>query len=215
MILGAVFAPLWIIIVLLMLASQRGVVKAAAFVLGVTLTRVAQGVIFGLLLGASPDAKAESGGQSPVVSTLLMVVGILLLVAAARKWRKEEDPDDPPPKWMQSMDHTPPLKALGLGAGLVAIGPKLWVFTLSAIGIISGAELGLTSSIIAYVAYIILAQSVLIGAVVIVAIAPKAASATLQRAIDWLTTYNRPISITVALIFGLYFTWNGAKGLLT
>lgn len=215
LILGAVLAPLWIVIVLLMLASPGGLGKAAAFVLGMTLTRLAQGVVFGLILAASPDAQADSGGKSPVVSTLLMLVGILLLVAAVRKWRKEDDPDEPPPKWMQSLEHTPPLKALGLGALMVAIGPKLWVFTLSALAIISAAEPGLAGGIAIYITYIILAQIVLILAVLISAIAPQAASTTLQRAMGWLTAYNRPISITVALIFGLYFALDGARGLLT
>lgn len=213
LILGTVLAPLWVIIVLLLLASPRGVAKATAFVLGMTLTRLAQGVIFGALLTASPDAQAENGGPSPVVSTLLLVVGILLLITAFRKWRKEADPDDPPPQWMQSIDQTTPLKALGLGAVLVAVGPKLWVFTLSALSIISAAELG-PAGAAAYVIYIILAQILLILAILVSAIAPQASSATLQRAIRWLTQYNRPISITVALIFGLYFVWDGAKGLL-
>jgi hypothetical protein len=215
LILGAVLAPIWVIIVLLMLASPGGVAKGAAFVLGMTLTRLAQGVVFGLLLGASPDAHPEDGGASPVVSTLLLVVGILLLVTAVRKWRKEEDPDEPPPKWMQSMEQTTPLKALGLGALLVAIGVKLWVFTLSAIGVISAAELGLAGGVAAYLAYIVAAQSILILAVLFAAVAPRASEASLGRAMDWLTTYNRPITITVALIFGLYFVWDGATGLLS
>lgn len=213
LILGAVLAPLWVIIVLLMLASPGGVAKAGAFVLGMTLTRIAQGVIFGVVLAASPDAQADAG-PSPVVSTLLMVVGILLLVAAVRKWRKEEDPDEPPPKWMQSIDQTSPLKALGLGALLVAIGPKLWVFTLSALAIIRDAGLDQGGSIAAYGLYIVLAQILLILAVLAAVVAPQASRATLQRAIGLLMQYNRPISIAVALIFGLYFTWDGIKGLL-
>lgn len=212
LILGAALSPIWIIIVLLMLASPGGVVRAALFVLGMTFTRLVQGVIFGVVLGAA--AEADDGGKSPVVSTLLLVVGILLLIAAFRKWRKEADPDDPPPKWMQSIDQIQPLKALGLGAVMVAIEPKLWVLTLSALGVISAAELGLGSGITAYASYILLTQILLMLAILISAIAPQGSHAMLQRAINWLTTYNRPLSITVALIFGLYFSWNGLQGLL-
>jgi hypothetical protein len=197
-----------------MLAGPGGLTKATAFVLGMTLTRLAQGVIFGALLTSSPAAEADNGGNSPFVSTLLLLVGILLLVAAVRKWRKEEDPDEPPPKWMQSIEQTGPLKALGIGALLVAIGPKLWVFTLSALGIISAAGLGLAGAVAAFVGYIILAQSLLIAAILAYAVAPQAAGSILGRATGWLTTYNRPISIAVALIFGVYFAWNGAMGLL-
>jgi uncharacterized membrane protein YidH (DUF202 family) len=214
LILGAVLAPLWVIIVLLMLASPGGVLKATGFVLGMTATRVAQGLIFGAIFAASSATKADDGGKSPVLSTLLMIVGILLLAAAFRKWRKEEDPDDPPPKWMQSINEITPLKAFGLGALMVGVGPKLWVFTLSALGVISEAELGQAGGVAAYAIYIVLAQILLILAILIAVVAPHRSRAILQRAIEWLTTYNRPISITVAVIFGLYFTWDGISGLL-
>jgi Sap, sulfolipid-1-addressing protein len=215
MILGAMLAPVWIIIVLLMLASPGGPLKAGAFVLGMTLTRLLQGVLFGTIIGASSDAEAADGGKSPFVSTLLLVVGILLLVAAYRKWAKDADPDEPPPKWMQSIEQLAPLKALGMGALLVAIAVKLWVFTLSAIGVISAAELGLTAGAVAYLIYIALAQLPLIVAVVAYSAAPAAMGPVLKRAIDWLMDNNRPISIAVSLIFGIYFTWTGISSLLT
>lgn len=215
LILGALLTPIWVIIVLLLLASPQGLAKATAFVLGMTLVRLLQGVIFGYVFGASPDAAAEDGGKSPVVSILLTLVGILLLITSYRKWAKAEDPDDPPPQWMQTIDQASPLKALGLGAGLMSIGVKLWVFTLSAIGVISAAGLDVAGSVIAYLVYVFLAQSLLILPIVASAVAPQAAAATLQRAIGWLTRYNRPISITVTLIFGAYFTWDGISGLLS
>jgi threonine/homoserine/homoserine lactone efflux protein len=215
LILGAVLAPLWIVLVLLLLASPRGLAKTTAFVGGMTLTRLVQGVVFGVILRASPDAKAENGGDSPIVSTLLLVVGLLLLIAAFRKWRKQPDPDDPPPGWMESISGVNPLKALGMGALLVAIGPKLWVFTLSALGVIVETGPGLPLGIATYLAYILLAQSVLIVSVLGCALAPKTAARTLQQAIGWLTRYSRPISVTASLVFGLYFTWGGIKGLLS
>jgi threonine/homoserine/homoserine lactone efflux protein len=215
LILGAVLAPLWIVLGLLLLASPRGLAKAAAFVGGMTLTRLVQGVVFGVILRASPDAKTENGGDSPIVSTLLLVVGLLLLIAAFRKWRKQPDPDDPPPGWMESISCLTPLKALGMGAVLVAIGPKLWVFTLSALGVIIETEPGLPLGIATYLAYILLTQSVLIVSVLGCALAPKTAARTLQQVLGWLTRYSRPISVAASLVFGLYFTWDGIKGLLS
>jgi hypothetical protein len=212
LILGSVLAPLWLIIVLLLLASPGGVVQAAAFVLGMTFTRVAQGVFFGVVLAGSADETA--GGGAPVAATLKLILGILLLIAAFKKWRKEDDPDDPPPKWMQSLEQTTALKALGLGALGVAVGPKQWVFTLSALAVINNAGLDWIGAIGAYAAYIFFAQILLILAVLVAVVAPQGSRAFLQRAIDWLTTYNRPISIAIAVIFGLLFTWNGVNGFL-
>jgi len=63
------------------------------------------------------------------------VIGILLLITAVKQWRKEDDPDAPPPKWMATISGLSTAKALGMGALLVAIAAKQWVFTLSAIGV--------------------------------------------------------------------------------
>jgi hypothetical protein len=214
LILGAVLAPAWVVIVLLMLSKPGGLARAAGFVSGITVMRLAQGVVFGIVFSSSPAAESENGGKSPVVSTLLFVIGILLLATAVRKWRKDIDPDDPPPKWMESIGQTGPLKAFGLGMLLVAIGAKLWVFTLSALAIITAADIGRTSSVAAYLIYVTLAQILLILAIAAYAIAPRTAGAVLDRVMGWLNRYNRPVSVGASLIFGLYFTWDGAKGLI-
>jgi hypothetical protein len=214
LILGAMIAPLWIMIVLLMLASPGGLAKAGGFVLGMTLTRLLQGVVFGAILNGSASATSNAKHPSPVVSTLLLIVGLLLLLTAVRTWRKEEDPDDPPPKWMQSISKITPLKAFGLGALGVAVAMKLWVFTLSALGVITAAQLGVKNTILAFLGYIVLAQSLLILAILVCVVAPRTSKSALQRAIAWLTRYNQQITIAAALIFGLYFGWKGISGLL-
>jgi hypothetical protein len=214
LILGAILAPIWIIIVLLLLASPQGLLKASAFVLGMTLLRLVQGLIFGAIFGSSSDNVPDSDGSTPIVSTLLLVVGILLLIMAYHKWRKEDDPDEPPPQWMQSFERISALQALGLGALLVGVGVKLWVFTLSTLSIISASDLGRTERVIAYLIYIVLAQSALLVSILVYALAPKAAY-LLNQALDWLTRYNRPISMGVGLIFGLYFSYKGITGLLS
>jgi hypothetical protein len=214
LILGAALAPFWIIITLLLLASPRGLAKAAAFIGGVTLTRLLQGVIFGFVMGMSPEVADESGGPSPVVSTLLLLAGIFLLITSYRSWRKEDDPDAPP-KWMQTVDRVSPVRALGLGVMLTGIAVKQWVFTLSALGVISAAKLDQSGGILAYLLYTFFAQLLLIAPTIASAFAPRASAAMLKRMSDWLIRYNRPITIAVSLLFGVYFTWQGISGLLT
>ena len=214
MILGAALSPIWIIVVLLLLASPQGVVKAAAFVLGMTLVRLVKGVIFGTVFAASPDAAGE-GGTSPVAATLMLVLGVLLLVAAYRKWAKIPDPDEPPPQWMQRLEQATPLNALVMAAILVSIEPKLWAFTLSALGVIRAADLPQGESIAAYLIYIVLAQLILILMIVFGVVAPRQSSATLGRATQLLMDNIRPISIIVSLVFGVYFGWKGLNGLLS
>jgi threonine/homoserine/homoserine lactone efflux protein len=212
--LGAMLSPIEIVVVLTLLVAQRGLVKAFSFVLGMTLVRLIQGIIFGFVFGHSPENVASDGGKSPIVATLLLLVGIFLLITAYRTWRNVDDPDAPPPQWMQSLDQTTPMKAFGLGSTIIGVNVKQWVFTLTAIGIVSEANLALRDSIITYLLYVVIVQTLFILSLLVSALAPKASSAILQRAIGWLTRNNRAITLTVCLVFGIYFTWSGISGLL-
>ena len=84
---------------------------------------------------SDPAATTDTGGNL-IVSTLLLVIGILMLITAYKKWDKDEDPDAPPPKWIAAVGSLSALKAFGIGAAVVAISAKQWVFTLSAIGVL-------------------------------------------------------------------------------
>ena len=82
--------PLQIIVGLLLLKSpQQGLLKAIAYVLGMTIRRLLQGLIFGFVLSRSTAFADGSTEQSPIISTLLLVLGILLLIAAYKKWSKQ------------------------------------------------------------------------------------------------------------------------------
>lgn len=215
MILGAALAPIWVILVLLMLRSPHGLVKAIAFVAGATTVRLVQGVLFGYVLGASPAAETEASGPSPVVATLLLVVGILLLITAIKSLRQEEDPDAPPPKWMTMIDSATPLKTFGLGAIFTLVAAKLWVFTLSAIGQIKDANLGSPSGdVIAFLLYVLGAEALLILPLLVYGVAPRQSASLLGGVTNWLERYNRPITIAVSSIFGVLFLWKGLAGLL-
>ena len=215
-ILGSAIVPIQIIITILLLKNpKQGLLKASAYLAGMTTLRLLQGLIFGLILTNSASASStESGGKGPVVSTLLLVLGILLLVTAYKQWRKEDDPDGPPPKWLTMIDSLTPLKAFGIGFGLLLIGGKFWVFTLSAIGIIGAAQLGQPASTIAYLLFVLLAESLILLPILIRLIVPKQSKGLLDATSAWLARYNRPIVIVISLVFGLLFLYQGASGLL-
>ncbi|EKQ66664.1 Protein of unknown function (DUF2910) [Leptolyngbyaceae cyanobacterium JSC-12] len=214
-IIGSAVVPVQIIIGVLLLRSPRyGLLKAIAYVGGMTLTRILQGVIFGLIL-AEAIATAEKGsGKGPVISTLLLVLGILLLIAAYKKWSGEDDADTPLPKWFTRIDRATPLQAFGFGFAFPLISAKLWVFTLSALTTIAAAELGQLSSVITYLLFILLAQLLLLIPILICILRPTRSKATLAQLSDWLTENNRPIAIVVSLVFGIFFFYSGISGFL-
>jgi hypothetical protein len=214
-IIGSAVVPLQIIIGLLLLKSpKQGLFKAIAYVGGMTITRLLQGLLFSFILSRSPAFTDSSSGKNPVISTLLLVLGILLLIAAYKKWRKADDPDDPPPKWITTIDSLTPLKAFGIGLGLPLIAAKLWVFTLSALATIAAAQLGQPNSAIAYLLFILLAESLLLLPILMRIFIPERSKSVLLNLSTWLTTNNRPITITISLVFGLLFLKSGISGLL-
>lgn len=213
-ILGALLSPIEIIIVLTLLTTTRGLAKAIAFVLGMTLIRLIQGILFGYIFDHSSYDVATDSGTSPIVATLMLLLGIFLLITAFRTWRKADDPDAPPPQWMQSLDQTTPVQAFGLGCTIIGVNVKQWAFTLTAIGIVSAANLALRESVILYLLYVLIVQTLFILSLLISAFAPQGSGAILRRAVGWLTRNNRAITLVVCLIFGVYFTWSGVSGLL-
>ena len=209
-IIGSAVVPLQIIIVTLLLTSkQRGPLKAIAFVLGMTLARLAQGILFGLVLTGGSGEPADAGGVSVVKATALTVLGILLLLTAYKTWAKEPDPDAPPPKWLTMIESITPAKALLFGTGFVLIGPKLWVFMLGAISAIGEAQLGQPASTWVFLLFVLLAQSLLLILILIRLLVPQRAKSLLASLADWMKRYNDPIVIGISLIFGAVFLYQG------
>jgi len=210
---GAALLPVWIVIVLFLLRGEGGVRRATAFVAGAVLVRLAQGILFGFVFGTAGDESGQEGATL-IAPTLLLLVGVVMLITGVKKWRKEEDPDDPPPRWMTMLDGVPPLKAFGLGALLMAVAIKQWVFTLSAIAVVEEAQLTPVGSMLAYLFFVLAAQSLMLAPIVVVAAAPAQSARLLATAETWLTRNSRVIMIAVSLIFGLWFLWKGVTGLL-
>lgn len=211
--LAAAIVPVPIIIVLLLLSNRGGTPKAAAFVSGAVLVRLVQGLAFGYIFASNPAATTDEGGNL-IVSTLLIVIGVLMLISAFKKWAKAEDPDAPPPRWMAMAEGLSAFKAFGMGAAVVAISGKQWVFTLGAIGVLERAHLGPQPSIALFLCYVLVAQAFGLIAVIGYALSPTRAGRAVIATRRWLERNNRLVMIAVYLIFGLYFLYKGITGLV-
>jgi hypothetical protein len=214
-IIGSAIVPVQIIIGLLLLKSpNQGLFKAIAYVAGMTITRLFQGLIFGWILSESSSLVEETNGKNPIIATLLLVLGIFLLIAAYKKWRGEVDPDEPQSKRLTMIDKLTPFMAFGIGLGLPLVAAKLWLFTLTALATIAAAPLDRQSSILAYLLFILLAQSLLLLPILARILIPKRSKYLLTQLSDWLSQNNRSITIGVSLIFGVFFLQSGIRGLL-
>jgi threonine/homoserine/homoserine lactone efflux protein len=214
-IIASAVVPIQGIFGLLLLKSQsQGLFKAIAYVGGMTVARVLQGLAFALFVNQGTVLEGDTHGKGLIISTLLLVLGILLLIVAYKKWQGEDDPDDPPPKWLTLIDTATPPKAFGIGFGLPLISPKLWVFTLSALTTIAAAQLGQPSSAIVFLIFIVLAQSLLLLPIFIRILMPTQSKSLLAQLSDWLIENKRAIGIVVSLVFGLWFLYSGISGFL-
>lgn len=208
---GAAIVPLWITLTLLLLRSNNGVARASAFAAGAMTMRLLQGALFGYAL------RAEAGPGGPdgpdlIVSTLLLLAGIVLLVTFVRTLYRQEDPDAPPPAWLARLDSVPPPVLFGLGAVMMAISIKQWVFTLSAIAIIHDAAVGRPRSVLAYLAFVIAAHALVLAPIICSVSLPDRGRAMLETAERWLERNGRRLTMAVSLGFGVLFLWTGLTG---
>lgn len=209
LVIGSMAMPTWILLVLFLLRHKKGLIEAVAFVSGVTVVRLAQGVIFGAVLGGTEVAHGRSA-PGTVVSTLLLVAGILMWAAALKQIWQEDDPESPLPSWMTMISALTPLRALGLGALLVVTSSRAWLFTLAALGVIGQAELGPAPSILIFLLYVLGAESLLVAPVLV----SMRSSARFDAGAQWIERHNRPIVIGVSLVVGGFFVWRGIIGLI-
>jgi len=213
LILGSAIVPIQLIVTILLLRSSSGRITSVAFVAGMVSIRLLQGIVFGLILSSDSTSPEADGATSPVTGALLLVVGVLMLVLAGRSLLNEPDPDSPPPKWLAMTASIKPAKAYLLGAGLIGIGAKFWVFTLSAIGVIGDAGLSRASSIATFLLFVVLCSSAMMALIAVSVLAPSRSDALLTSASDWLGAHNRVIVIALGLVFGVWFVAKGLTGL--
>ena len=210
---GGALVPIQIIITILLLRSKAGRITAVAWVAGMTTVRLVQGLVFGLLLGAGSEGSSTSDGPGTALSLLLLVLAIVFYVSAAKQVLKHPDEDAPPPKWMAMIDGMQPGKAYMVGVGLLAIGAKFWVFTLGAIAAIGDAGLSQGASILAFLIFVALTESIHLTMLGIAYALPARSAALLDRVTGLLKTYNRAIMIVMGLVFGTWFLVKALGGL--
>jgi hypothetical protein len=229
-IIASVAMPTWVLLVVVLLTQAKRRVEALAFVAGVTLVRLAQGLVFGLIL-ASYDVPAIEGGPELelVISALLVVAGLVLWAAALQQWltgtpsfavvaeRTEQlEPLEGAgsvqsgyePRWRALVSRITPARALLLGAVLVTSSPRAWLFTLGAMGVIAQAQLRPITSLVAYLFYVVGANLLIVAPILV------SSSTWFDAAARWLEIHNRILVIAVSLVIGSIFVWRGAIGLV-
>ena len=205
--------PVQVTILVLLLQSEEGLPRATAWVAGMTIVRLGQGIVFGLVLGVGvPDGPSDAG-PGLVASALLLIVGIVILVSAMRKLLRQPDEDAPPPRWMAAVESARPFQAFLMGLGYVGLSPKLWAFTLAAISAIEGASLAPATTILVFLLFVALAQFTHLVALTATTLVPGRAIPLMARVSSFLQRWDRAIMVTLGLAFGGFLVVKALVGL--
>lgn len=212
LVLGSAIVPAPLLVTILLLRSSAWI--AGAWLAGMTAVRLTQGIVYALIFSGSSTAAPDTpAGRAAIFSVVLLILSIALFVTAARQLLAGGgDDDDVPPRWMAMVGSVEAGKTFLLGAGLVAINAKLWVFTLGAIAAIEEADVGRQAGIATYLGFVALVTAPALVALVFRVAAPEPAGALLDRFAGWLQRNNRIILVAISLIFGTWFMLKALKG---
>jgi threonine/homoserine/homoserine lactone efflux protein len=211
---AAALQPPQVIALVILLLTRRGIVNALAFIAGMTAFRLLLGGAFWLLISPVEETIEGAGGEFDLfVGSVLVVLAFLMLAHALRRGLSAEGEDRAAASWMEKLEAVSPPSAALLGVAFLALDPKDWIIDLSAVNLIADADLSGASSIVAYLAYIVMAQSLLWIPLILMLVVPSRARHGLVALNTWMKRHERSIEIIVALVFGVLFLYLGLEQL--
>jgi uncharacterized membrane-anchored protein len=187
-------------------------VNGLAYIFGMIAFRLLIGGIFWVLISNVEETVETSGGNfSLLVGTVLLVLGILMLVNALQRVFSKHSEDEATASWMDKLQDVSPVRAALIGVAFLALDPKDWLVDISAINLIADADMSGLNSLWAYLAYILMAQSLLLIPLILSLFLPQRTQRVLTRFTVWMKRHDRTIEIVSALIFGLLFLQIGLE----
>ena len=203
---AAALQPPQVIALVILLQTKRGVVNGLTYIVGMIAFRLLIGGIFWVLISNVEETVETSGGNfSLLVGTVLLVLGILMLVNALRRVFSKHSEDEATASWLDKLQDVSPVRATLIGVAFLALDPKDWLVDISAINLIADADMSGLNSLWAYLAYILMAQSLLLIPLILSLFLPQRTQRVLTRFTVWMKRHDRTIEVVSALIFGLLF----------
>jgi hypothetical protein len=203
--------PLQVIIVVLLLQGGRGVLRGFGFLGGMTAVRLAQGILFGLaFIGLGAFLRRGLSAGRPLFGPLLLVLtGAFMLGLAVWFLMGRSDPGEASNRLLGKARDISPGKAFGLGAALVLLSLKSWLFTLAALGAIQDGQPSGLESLLWALGYILLAELPVWLPILMRVLAPARSVVILTAISEWFLKHNRALVIAAEIVFGLFFLAKG------
>ena len=198
---GAAIAldPLPLTAFLVVLPSERGVRKGAAFVFGWLVSLVIVVTLTILATGNNPPQP----NTAPSLASLAVKIalGVVLVVIAVRHIRARSKPKPPkkPPKWQEHVDSMSPWFALVLAPAL-----QPWALISAGAATVVEAKLSSWESFLALFLYCVLASSSYLAMQIYAMVRPSQSQQMLARFRAWIDAHTDQAIIGGSLIIGLY-----------
>ena len=192
--------PLPLTAFLVVLPSERGVRKGAAYVFGWLLSLAAVVALTVTATGNSPPK--PSTVPSLAALAVKIVLGLILVWIAVRHIRARSQPKPPkkPPKWQAHVDSMSPWFAMALAPTL-----QPWVLIGLGASTVVEAKLDSWESFLALALYCVLASSSYLAMEIYAVVRPAESQALLARLRNLIDSHMDQAIIIGSLVIGLWF----------
>jgi len=208
---AAALQPPQVVALVVLLQTKRGATNGLAYIIGMIVFRLLLGGIFWVLISNIEETIETRGGNfGLLVGTFILVLGILMLVHALRQFFSVHGEDEVATSWLDKLQDVTPFRSALVGIGFLALDPKDWLVDISVINLIADTDLSGLNNLLAFLAYILMAQALLLIPLILSVFIPKRTQEGLTRLTAWMRRQERAIEIVFALIFGLLFIYTGS-----
>jgi hypothetical protein len=195
---------------IVILGSQGGTRKGAAFVSGWLVSLAIVVAVTVLATGNSPPKQSTS--PSLAALAVKIALGVVLLLFALRQYRRLGRPKKPkkPPKWQASVDHMSSWYAMAL-APLA----QPWGLIAAGVATVVAAKLSTWEDYLALIYFCVLATGAYLVMEIYAAIRPDQTQDLLARLRHWIDTHKDLLIIFVSLIVGLWLIGKSIDSIVT
>jgi len=198
--------PLPLTAFMVVLPSERGVRKGAAFVFGWLVSLAIVVALTVLATGNNPPK--PSTAPSLAALAVKIAIGAVLVVIAIRHIRARGRPK--PPKWQEHVDSMSPCFALGLAPAL-----QPWALIGAGAATVVEAKLSSWESFLALFAFCVLASASYLAMEIYTLFRPRQSQQLLARFRTWIDTHTDQVIIAGSLILGLWLIANSIYLIVT
>ena len=202
--------PLPLTAFLVVLPSERGTRKGAAFVFGWLVSLAIVVTITVVATGNNPPK--PSTAPSLAALAVKIALGAVLVVIAVRRIRARGRPKPPkkPPKWQAHVDNMSPWFALGLAPTL-----QPWLLIGAGAATVVEAKLSSWESFLVLFLYCVLASASYLAMETYALYRPDQSQALLARFQTWINTHTDQFVTAGSLIIGLWLVANSIYLIVT